>query len=359
MLYLIISRKKKMKKQKTSHEKIEIPLIDLLLTKDIVNYVFSFIIFYKPILKLVCKSWNLYFINEKKITTPLLKEIIKSNEFKLLIWLKSHIHLDLFKYLIPKLSARYGNSKILNWAIKYGCSVDSIVFSEATLNGHLNCLKLLVRHRVFPLPNDFICRVAARGGHLNILEWARENGCRLGEETFSAAASGGHLDCLKWLRKCGCLFNTTNTCSNAASGGHLDCLKWLRECGCLLNTNTCSNAASGGHLDCLKWLRENGCPWNGSTCSNAAYNGHLDCLKYAVENDCPWDESTCSNAAYNGHLDCLQWAHENGCPWDEFTCSNAARHGHVNCLKYARKNDCPFDETYMICDDDSLWMFSY
>ena len=66
-------------------------------------------------------------------------------------------------------------------------------------------------------------------------------------------------------------------------GGHLEILKWARENGCAWGTTvTCSNLAySEDHLEILKWARENGCPWDSDTCKNAAYKGHLEVLKWA------------------------------------------------------------------------------
>ena len=52
----------------------------------------------------------------------------------------------------------------------------------------------------------------------------------------------------------------SSTCSSAAKNGHLDVLKWARENGCEWDSWTCSNAAKNGHLDVLEWVRENGCP---------------------------------------------------------------------------------------------------
>ncbi len=54
---------------------------------------------------------------------------------------------------------------------------------------------------------------------------------------------------------------------------HLEILKWARENGCDWGTDTCSSAAAGGHFEIIKWARENGCDWDSSTCSNAAWNG--------------------------------------------------------------------------------------
>ena len=48
------------------------------------------------------------------------------------------------------------------------------------------------------------CCFAARGGHLKVLQWARQNGCDWDWNTCSAAAGGGHLEVLKWARTNGC-----------------------------------------------------------------------------------------------------------------------------------------------------------
>ena len=48
------------------------------------------------------------------------------------------------------------------------------------------------------------CTYAARDGHLEVLRWARRNGCPWNEWTISAAAREGHLETLEWLRRNGC-----------------------------------------------------------------------------------------------------------------------------------------------------------
>src|SRR6201996_5510443 len=80
----------------------------------------------------------------------------------------------------------------------------------------------------------------------------------------------------------------------AAFNGDLEVLKWARENGCDWNSNTCTWAAENGHLEVLKWARENGCDWDSSTCSRAALNGHLEVLKWARKNACDWNFRTCS-----------------------------------------------------------------
>ena len=74
------------------------------------------------------------------------------------------------------------------------------------------------------------------------------------------------------------------TCIYAAQNGHLEVLKWARENGCPWDEDTCVYAAENGHLEVLKWARENGCPWNEWICVYAAEKGHLEVLKWAREN---------------------------------------------------------------------------
>jgi hypothetical protein len=44
-------------------------------------------------------------------------------------------------------------------------------------------------------------------------------------------------------------------------GGHLEVLKWARANGCPWNERR-ARSGEGGHLEVLKWARENDCPWD-------------------------------------------------------------------------------------------------
>jgi hypothetical protein len=52
------------------------------------------------------------------------------------------------------------------------------------------------------------------------------------------------------------------TCAYAAKGGHLDVLKWAHEQGCPWDELTCAHAADGRHVQVLKWIYEQGGPWD-------------------------------------------------------------------------------------------------
>ena len=137
------------------------------------------------------------------------------------------------------------------------------------------------------------CRGAAAGGHLAVLQWAREKGCHWGVETCTAAADNGHLAVLRWARHHGCPWDWT-MCTAAARGGHLAVLQYARQKPrCLWGSRACSAAAEHGSLSILKWLRQHGCPLDFLTISHAIGSGHLELLKWAHQQQppCPWGPS--------------------------------------------------------------------
>lgn len=146
------------------------------------------------------------------------------------------------------------------------------------------------------------------------------------------AAKYGQIKVLKWLRSPGLPGSPKGVCEwctytmvNAASKGYLDVLKWARENGCPWREFVCECAALNGHLQVLKWLRANDCPWNSDTCTGAALNGHLETLKWAHNDGCSWDRDTTIFAAQNGQLETLKWAVEHGCPMDLSICVARAK----------------------------------
>jgi hypothetical protein len=145
---------------------------------------------------------------------------------------------------------------------------------------------------------------AVERGYLSTLKYLRRRG-RLSDERLlcAAAARIGDLEALKALR---CAENfpwDERTSACAARGGHLRVLEWARENECPWYEGTCAYAAKGGHLEILKWARENGCPWNAATCAYAADGGHLEVLEWARENGAPWDEDTHRIAASKGYVE--------------------------------------------------------
>jgi hypothetical protein len=76
-----------------------------------------------------------------------------------------------------------------------------------------------------------------------------------------------------------------NPCALAAGGGHLETLQWARhgtDIRCAWDEATCWHAAKGGHLAVLQWARQQDppCPWDARTCAEAAGTGQLEAGPY-------------------------------------------------------------------------------
>jgi hypothetical protein len=195
-----------------------------------------------------------------------------------------------------------------------------------------------------------VCKAAARGGHLEALQWALEQGdCTMCQLTCSNAVLGGHLDVLRWAREHGCPWFADSTSADAARYGHLKFLQWALANGCTWNDKRiCESAAEGGHLDVLRWARENGCPWDHQTCLGAARGGHVEVLRWALDHHCPWGHFNllycCAALGRGGDaaaLHMLQWLREYGFPgWNGNSIrASAAEHGHVEVLRWLDEND--------------------
>ncbi|CAM9583553.1 unnamed protein product [Ectocarpus sp. 8 AP-2014] len=219
------------------------------------------------------------------------------------------------------------------------------------------------------------CSEAAKGGHLERLQWARENGCTFPRSavieqarpskgqpfarvhrkfsrcspqaapapaTCAQAARGAHVDILKWLRAQGCGWDEYHT-GAAPSDVIRGCWNGRRHpprtgrqgCGtrtrALGDERTCAGAALGGCDDILEWLRRHLCPELGFKVARRGDVGmilwrprHQGRLWVRIDH-----VGACAGVPRGGHLEVLQWMRTNVCPWDERTCSEAAKGGHL------------------------------
>ena len=78
---------------------------------------------------------------------------------------------------------------------------------------------------------------------------------------------------------------SARTCSIMARVGNLEVLQWARANGCPWDKWTCFNAARGGHLEVLQWARNYGCPWDVNKCFDAALQqGHREVREWINDN---------------------------------------------------------------------------
>ncbi len=88
--------------------------------------------------------------------------------------------------------------------------------------------------------------------------------------------------------------------------GHLEILKWARSQGCPWNGLTCAWAAEGGHLELLQCYTHN-------TFLLASRCDRMNVLVWAHQSDYPcWDQRIYTEAKEAGHWDILRWAKRKG-----------------------------------------------
>jgi hypothetical protein len=232
----------------------------------------------------------------------------------------------------------------IEWASAHGCALDKHgLLTTAAYKGRLDVIHWENGGLDRPW-KDMTC-YAAQGGHIHVLDWIVQMNPEVKKNIrpCADAAVRGRLKTLRWLRKKGFWWNSA-TCAAAAKGGHVEVLAWARNyyIPCAWDESACVRAAEQGHLEVLQWLRSQDppCPWNKTACFRAVGQGHLEVLQWLRSQDppCPWDETVCLQAVFSERLDILQWlrSQDPPCPWSKDVCTEAARIGHLDILQWAR-----------------------
>ena len=159
-------------------------------------------------------------------------------------------------------------------------TADSITESEARFRSVLDkwdaTTTSVERNRSPPNCFEAVMGSAARRGNLPVIKWylhpdrnelfevLQWNNRHVQETICEIAARQGHLDVLQYAMERGYengLHHSTTICNAAAEGGQLHILQWARENGWFQcsKKNICYLAAVYGHLHVLQWARENGC----------------------------------------------------------------------------------------------------
>jgi len=241
--------------------------------------------------------------------------------------------------LLIALAARHGHIPVLEWARQIGnCFENGHASLEAAMNGQIHVLDWLYDSDG---PLHFaLTWSAARAGQIASLEWLQEHDihCHCDDvDVCYTAAEQGHLHVLKWLKDNGWPCCEAKVSASCAMNGQLECLQWLWDHGCRCDHKVCELAAEHGHLEVLEWALHNGLPYMDNLCTRAAIWGELRVLMWLRERGHPWDEDTFEKAIHSGNLPLLQWLKDNGCPWDVSECVGMARRmNHRDVLRWIK-----------------------
>ena len=110
----------------------------------------------------------------------------------------------------------------------------------------------ILREAGWILPR-LLCQYAAKGGQLDVLEYAFRNGCLLDTEVKYM-----YGECISYIIPC-------ITSSKASLEDRIECLGYVIQNGCQLREEFCEDAVRLEEFHILRYLRENpyrACPWN-------------------------------------------------------------------------------------------------
>ena len=135
----------------------------------------------------------------------------------------------------------------------------------------------------------------------------------LSARSTSFAAEKGDLFALRLLRERGIPWDE-DTCAKAIRGGHIELFEWAVENGAPLNMSVAVTAARKGDVETLHELRtgtlrgmEEGMEFDHTVCEAAAESGEISTLKYLLQNDAPYTSDLVKHAGKSGSRLLIEW----------------------------------------------------
>jgi hypothetical protein len=181
---------------------------------------------------------------------------------------------DEFYFSLLEGAATLGDLETMKWAIAENTGTTGIaanhasdffvpVIKAAASGGHIHILEYLRPTENMEVFYSKVTGMAARHGHVAILEWASANTDFIWAYTcFLAAINGSHFKVLVWLNSHfpDALMNHPYPMRMAAQVGDIEVFKWLRNNGMKWHPSTYTVAKKFLHFDIAEWALKNGCP---------------------------------------------------------------------------------------------------
>ncbi|CAE8589598.1 unnamed protein product [Polarella glacialis] len=262
----------------------------------------------------------------------------------------------------------------LQWSIALGCDLGAEMFAQAAAQNQVDALEWLYACNC-PWDGGAFAWAAYHGA-MEALQYLHAQGAPLDHVAASSAAWSGRLDVLQWFHARDAPFDADSVCQAAARGGHKEVLRWARDHWgphFTFDAATCEQAALGEDeakaRSILEWLRQEGALWDRETTHNAMRNGHIEVVKWLIEEktlhsamdrlqswqlrmvivEVPWDTEACHGAACNNDLDLLMWLRDRDAPWDEQVTREAIAIAdgkpvpNIELLAWSRAYGCPIE----------------
>ena len=163
-----------------------------------------------------------------------------------------------------EVAARRGHLKMLVYIAECRALCTQCAGTGASSGGHLGVLRWLFPGSKWCADQEsgLFMRNAVMGGFLPMVRWIHQKGQELNKELLETSITHANLDMVKYIHH----HKTweeypTSALLRAALRGHLEIMQWLREQGYPWSDGICMLLAKRGHIEAIKYARAHGCPW--------------------------------------------------------------------------------------------------
>ena len=335
--------------------------------KDIYQYVSKFLDpITKQLFRMTCSYLQNAIVIPRGKRTLLLNAAASSNYIEIVKWcFDNHFSRNSLTCMYGALS---NNVEMFKYLVEKRCPVvNEIVIGAAASSGSLEMIRYIDSQGKSP---SSIFHYAATSGHVLILEEYKQFYCK---ESIDDASNRGHLNVLEWAHDQGYTFSLYVSL-NVAGRGHIHILEWLLSKGLEVHPDVGVEASCYGYLDILKWVVDNKLIVTTSFAiiwKNALQDNQLHIIKYLKENNLCVDmlklvsKNSFANtnldvAKYlykefgfrvstSGSLDVVQWIDSENVEPTIDNYINACSKGHLDTIKYLYQNNYPINKACKIC----------
>ena len=184
---------------------------------------------------------------------------------------------------------------------------------------------------------------AAKSGNVDMMNYAKNNGCIWTAKVCLWAAKNGHVQILEWVKKEKGIYDPSlawefrpNLYLFAACEGHINVLEWGINNGILIDSLIVAYAASRGKHHVINWCIKHDIEIPEIAYKRATEYDHIYTLEYMNSIQQPYDYDCVSEmAAFYGKVRALEWLDSHNYTYDINRCiSLADSRGHQNIIDY-------------------------
>ncbi len=214
---------------------------------------------------------------------------------------------------------KYRQYDTFDWLVQNDWPWDQSAYYAAISNDDvegLNRVHKCYNHHDYPLKKDMMKYAAVVGG-IDAMKWLVCEGLEIDKFVVIKAVERGHLNMLEWMKDN--KYEYMSGINYAAYHGHLHIIQWAEKDG-YVGTHDADSAASGSQLHILKWLTSKGWKPDDNIIETAAYRGSTDIIQWCLDNGVAWSQKVlvCAIACNNIHV--VEWAMRSGLPCDALYC---------------------------------------